>query len=132
MIAGPNYTNDERSALCTIALSLVDGKIYNPKLLMVFMHEEEGFDEEMVYRKIHTIMKDFPQAYAVVKNMTDMAKREYAACFFAATISRAEFDARRDSRFVDGWRNCRNYLLNIKDDSFDFDTALEQYGNRKG
>lgn len=128
----PYYTDEERAALCTIALSLVDGKVYNPNFLMKFMHEGEGFGEEEVYEKIHTIMKDFPQAYAVIKSMTDISKREYAACFFAATISKAEFDARRDSRFVDGWRNCRNYLLNIKDDSFDFDTALEQYGNRKG
>lgn len=128
----PSFNRDELSALCTIALSLVDGKIYNPNRMTTFMHEQEGFDEEVVYRKIHSIIDDFDGAFARIKNMTALNKREYAACFFAATINSAEFDANRDSEYVVGWQNCVKYLLRLNDERYlNYNVALEKYANRK-
>ena len=122
----PLFGRDELSALCTIALSLVDDKIYNPKRVMAFMHEHEGIDEDEVYRKIHSIIDNFDGAFALVTNMTDLNKREYAASFFAAVINSAEFDAHSDSKYVVGWQNCVKYLLRLSDDKYcNFKVAIQ-------
>ena len=45
------FTKEEIAAMCVVALSLVDVKIFNPKTMMKFMHEETGMDEDEVYYK---------------------------------------------------------------------------------
>ena len=127
----PSFTEEEISALCTIALSLVDIKIYNPKFLMVFMHENEGLDEDEVYHKMHNITRDFPKAYGICKDMTDTAKRLYAAGLFAAAIKTAEYDAGRDGWVVNGWLNCVRTLLRLSSTSIeDFESAAIRYNDR--
>lgn len=125
------FSQKELSSLCTIALSLVDLKFYNPKGMMTFMHSTEGIDEDEVYRKMHSITRDFPNAYAVCASITTLAKRSYAAGFFAAAIQHAEFNANNDGWLVQGWCNCVRSLLHLEEVSIhDFEDYAKKYYER--
>ena len=117
------FTKEEIAAMCVVALSLVDVKIFNPKTMMKFMHEETGMDEDEVYYKMHNLVTEMPQAMPVVKRM-DVAKRNIAAAFFAASIQAVGYADDKDT--ILGWRNCTKYLLLLDDDGV-FDKALQRY-----
>lgn len=125
------FSQKELSSLCTIALSLVDMKIYNPMRMMTFMNSTEGIVEEEVYRKMHSITRDFPDAYTVCAGISTPAKRSYAAGFFAAAIQHAEFNANNDGWLVQGWCNCVRSLLHLEDVSIhDFEDYAKKYYDR--
>ena len=118
------FTKEEVTAMCVVALSLVDVKIYNPKTMMKFMHEETGVDEDDVYFKMHNLITEMPQAMPVVKTM-EVAKRSIAAAFFAASIQAVGYADDKDALL--GWNNCAKYLLRLSGDDCDFDKALQRY-----
>lgn len=123
-IDSDGFTKEEVTAMCVVALSLVDVKVYNPKDMMKFMHEHVGIEEDEVYYKMHNLITEMPQAMPVVKTM-DVSKRSIAAAFFAASIQAVSYADDKDA--VLGWRNCTKYLLLLNDADCDFEKSLQRY-----
>lgn len=119
------FTNEEIAPICVVALSLVDGKIYNPEVMMKFMHEEVGMEESEVYHKMHNLIDEMPKAMPVVKAMQDAEKRRIAAAFFAASIKAVGYADDKDA--ILGWSNCAKCLLRLSGDDCDFNKALQRY-----
>ena len=111
--------------MCVVALSLVDVKVYNPKDMMKFMHEQVGMEEDEVYHKMHNLIDEMPNAMPVVKAMQDAEKRRIAAAFFAASIQAVGYADDKDA--ILGWTNCAKHLLRLSGDDCDFDKALQRY-----
>ncbi len=121
-------SKEEISAICVVALSLVDAKIYNPNSMMDFMHQQVGIDRDEVYYKMHNLVSEMPLALSVVKSMQGVEKKRRIAAFFAAAIKAVGYA--NDEQAVESWLNCVKYLLLLSDgDDCDFSIALERYEN---
>lgn len=107
----PPFSDDEASAMGTLAISIVRSKINQPEALMSFAMEYEGYSAGFVERILANVESDFMESFSIFAKITDPLKKSYAAGFFASIIKAC--GVAEDDYTKTAWRNFVNEFLHL-------------------